>query len=160
MRDGAETPTTVEVTRGSPAENCSAAAASGTPCAAQARCIARTASRTTGPACAVGSRFERGPGGKGANQAIGARRLGSDVLFITRLGADAFGYEARSILLAEGLPEHGITTDAQSPTGIALIMVEDSGQKAIALAPGANLQLSAPDVVAASVLTSAAASAC
>ena len=42
----------------------------------------------------VGSHFDRGPGGKGANQAIGARRLGTDVLFITRLGADAFGDEA------------------------------------------------------------------
>jgi ribokinase len=95
----------------------------------------------------VGSRFERGPGGKGANQAIGARRLGTDVLFVTRLGADAFGDEARSVLLAEGLPEHGITTDDQSPTGIALILVEDSGQNAIAVAPGANLQLSAADVL-------------
>ena len=95
----------------------------------------------------VGSRFEQGPGGKGANQAIGARRLGTDVLFITRLGADAFGDEARSILLAEGLPEHGITTDDQSPTGIALILVEDSGQNAISVAPGANLQLSGRDVL-------------
>jgi ribokinase len=95
----------------------------------------------------VGSRFERGPGGKGANQAIGARRLGTDVLFITRLGADVFGDEARSILLAEGLPEHGVTTDDQSPTGIALIGVEDSGQNAISVAPGANLQLSGPDVL-------------
>jgi len=96
----------------------------------------------------VGSHFDRGPGGKGANQAIGARRLGTDVLFITRLGADAFGDEARSILLAEGLPEHGITTDAQSPTGIALVLVDDSGQNAIAVAPGANLELSAPEVLA------------
>jgi len=95
----------------------------------------------------VGSHFDRGPGGKGANQAIGARRLGTDVLFITRLGADAFGDKARSILLAEGLPEHGITTDAQSPTGIALVLVDDSGQNAIAVAPGANLELSAPDVL-------------
>jgi ribokinase len=66
---------------------------------------------------------------------------------ITRLGADAFGDEARSILLAEGLPEHGITTDAQSPTGIALVLVDDSGQNAIAVAPGANLELSAPEVL-------------
>jgi len=95
----------------------------------------------------VGSRFEQGPGGKGANQAVGARRLGADVLFITRLGADAFGDEARSVLLAEGLPEHGITTDDRSPTGIALILVEDSGQNAISVAPGANLQLSGPDVL-------------
>lgn len=94
----------------------------------------------------VGDRFERGPGGKGANQAIGARRLGADVLFVTRLGADAFGDEARSILVAEGLPEHGITTDDHSPTGIALIFVDDSGQNAISVAPGANLELSGPDV--------------
>jgi ribokinase len=94
----------------------------------------------------VGDRFERGPGGKGANQAIGARRLGADVLFVTRLGADAFGDEARSILVAEGLPEHGITTDDHTPTGIALIFVEDSGQNAISVAPGANLKLSGPDV--------------
>jgi ribokinase len=94
----------------------------------------------------VGERFEQGPGGKGANQAIGARRLGADVLFVTRLGADAFGDEARSVLLAEGLPEHGITTDDHSPTGIALVFVEDSGQNAISVAPGANLNLSGPDV--------------
>jgi ribokinase len=94
----------------------------------------------------VGDRFERGPGGKGANQAIGARRLGADVLFVTRLGADAFGDEARSILAAEGLPEHGITTDDHTPTGIALIFVDDSGQNAISVAPGANLELSGPDV--------------
>jgi ribokinase len=95
----------------------------------------------------VGDRFEQGPGGKGANQAIGARRLGTDVLFVTRLGADAFGDEARSILLAEGLPERGITTDDQSPTGIALILVDDSGQNAISVAPGANLKLSGLDVL-------------
>ena len=85
----------------------------------------------------VGSRFEQGPGGKGANQAIGARRL----------GADAFGDQARSVLLAEGLPEHGITTDDQSPTGIALILVDDAGQNAISVAPGANASLSGPAVL-------------
>jgi ribokinase len=94
----------------------------------------------------VGDRFERGPGGKGANQAIGARRLGADVLFVTRLGRDAFGDEARSTLAAEGLPQHGITIDDHSPTGIALIFVDDSGQNAISVAPGANLELSGPAV--------------
>jgi ribokinase len=96
----------------------------------------------------IGRRFEQGPGGKGANQAIGARRLGTDVLFVTRVGADAFGEQARSILLAEGLPERGIATDDQNPTGIALILVEDSGQNAISVAPGANASLSGPDVLA------------
>jgi ribokinase len=95
----------------------------------------------------VGGRFEQGPGGKGANQAIGARRLGTDVLFVTRIGADAFGDEARAVLLAEGLPERGITTDERSPTGVALILVDASGQNAISVAPGANLELSGPGVL-------------
>lgn len=94
----------------------------------------------------VGGRFEHGPGGKGANQAIGARRLGTDVLFVTRLGADAFGDEARAVLLAEGLPERGISTDDRSPTGVALILVDEAGQNAISVAPGANLDLRGPDV--------------
>jgi ribokinase len=96
----------------------------------------------------IGSHFDRGPGGKGANQAIGARRLGTDVLFVTRLGADVFGDEARSILLAEELPDRGITTDDHSPTGIALILVDDSGQNAISVAPGANIELTARQVLA------------
>jgi ribokinase len=95
----------------------------------------------------VGGRFENGPGGKGANQAIGARRLGTDVLFVTRIGADAFGAAARAVLLAEGLPERGITTDDRSPTGVALILVDEAGQNAISVAPGANLGLSVPGVL-------------
>lgn len=95
----------------------------------------------------VGGRLDQGPGGKGANQAIGARRLGTDVLFVTRLGADAFGDEARSVLLAEGLPERGITTDDRTPTGVALILVDASGQNAISVAPGANLNLTGPGVL-------------
>ncbi len=83
----------------------------------------------------IGTRFDRGPGGKGANQAIGARRLGTDVLFVTSLGADVFGDEGRSVLLAEGLPGRGITTDGHSATGLALILVDDSGQNAISVAP-------------------------
>jgi ribokinase len=97
----------------------------------------------------VGGRLDNGPGGKGANQAIGARRLGTDVLFVTRIGSDAFGDEARSVLLAEGLPGRGILTDDASPTGVALILVDAAGQNAISVAPGANLNLSAPDVTAA-----------
>jgi ribokinase len=95
----------------------------------------------------LGGRVEQGPGGKGANQAIGARRLGADVVFITRIGADAFGDQARAILLAEGLPARGIITDEQSPTGVALILVDERGQNAISVAPGANLRLSAPEVL-------------
>jgi ribokinase len=94
----------------------------------------------------VGEQFESGPGGKGANQAIGAKRLGADVVFITMLGADAFGEEARAVLLAEGLPANGILT-GRAPTGIAMILVGSGGENMISIAPGANLELSSDDVL-------------
>jgi ribokinase len=94
----------------------------------------------------VGHQFCQGPGGKGANQAIGARRLDADALFITKLGADAFGQEARTLLAAEGLPAVGIMTGSM-PTGVALILVDAAGQNEISVAPGANLELAAADVL-------------
>jgi len=90
--------------------------------------------------------FENGPGGKGANQAIGAKRLGADVAFICKLGADAAGEEARAILLAEGLPHWGLLA-ANGPTGVALIMVGADGENMIAVAPGGNLELSSREVL-------------
>ncbi|HTX63895.1 MAG TPA: ribokinase [Acidimicrobiales bacterium] len=94
----------------------------------------------------LGRRFEAGPGGKGANQAIGIARLGGDVVFATKVGEDIFGAEARATLLAEGLPPHGILVGAGS-TGVALILVDASGNNAISVAPGANAELAAADVL-------------
>jgi ribokinase len=95
----------------------------------------------------VGDGFDSGPGGKGANQAIGARRLGADVTFVTKLGDDLFGRQARAVLAAEGLPEWGVLT-GQAPTGVAFILVDAAAENMIAIAPGANLELAPADVLA------------
>jgi ribokinase len=94
----------------------------------------------------VADSFAAGPGGKGANQAIGARRLGADVAFIAKLGDDVFGREARVTLLAEGLPEWGLLP-GKAPTGVAFILVDAAAENMIAIAPGANLDLSTDDVI-------------
>jgi ribokinase len=95
----------------------------------------------------LGGQFEWGPGGKGANQAIGLKRLGIDVCFAVKLGSDVFGEHARRVLAREGLPEQAIMTGA-GPTGIAFILVGADGQNAIMVAPGANLELAGADVAA------------
>jgi len=90
--------------------------------------------------------FDAGPGGKGANQAIGAKRLGADAALVTKVGDDVFGREARATLLAEGLPEWGILT-GRAPTGVAFILVDAAAENMIAIAPGANLELTTRDVL-------------
>lgn len=90
--------------------------------------------------------FDAGPGGKGANQAIGAKRLGADAAFVTKVGDDVFGREARATLLAEGLPEWGILS-GRAPTGVAFILVDAAAENMIAIAPGANLELTIHDVL-------------
>jgi ribokinase len=94
----------------------------------------------------LGTRFEAGPGGKGANQAIGIARLGGTVALAAKVGEDMFGAEARASLAAEGLPSSGILVGAE-PTGMALILVDSSGDNMISVAPGANLELSSEDVL-------------
>jgi ribokinase len=94
----------------------------------------------------LGRRFEAGPGGKGANQAIGIARLGGDVAFATKVGEDIFGTEARATLLEEGLPAQGILVGSE-PTGVALILVDGWGNNAISVAPGANAELATDDVL-------------
>jgi ribokinase len=82
-----------------------------------------------------------GPGGKGANQAIGARRLGADVIFLVALGNDEFGDAAAAILERERLPTEFIIRVSDAPTGVALIAVDDAGRNQISIAPGANERL-------------------
>lgn len=93
------------------------------------------------------ARFDWGPGGKGANQAIALRRLGIDTCLVTKLGEDVFGDHGRDVLLAEGLPAWGILR-AKEPTGVAFILVEADGENSIVVAPGANLALGLDDVMA------------
>ena len=93
----------------------------------------------------LGRAFTIGPGGKGSNQAIGARRLGADVTLVAKLGDDAFGAAGRELFAREGLVGPGLLT-APTHTGVALIVVDDRGRNMIAVAPGANAQLTGEDV--------------
>lgn len=97
---------------------------------------------------AVGNRFALGHGGKGANQAVMAARLGADVTFVSRIGADMFGQIARRNLADQGLPlKHVVALDGES-TGVASIWVEADGHNRILIVPGANRKLTAADVTA------------
>ena len=93
----------------------------------------------------TGATFARVPGGKGANQAVAAARLGADVSFVGCVGDDEFAAAA----LAE-LQRSGVRLDAlkqvSGPTGVALITVDGDGENAIVVAPGANLELLPADV--------------
>ncbi|MGL6196172.1 MAG: ribokinase [Thermoguttaceae bacterium] len=94
----------------------------------------------------TGGEFLLAAGGKGANQAVAAAKLGAEVLFITRVGNDMFGDQALA-----GYKEVGINTDwaikdTEHPTGVALIMVDEKGENLISVASGANSYLSPHDV--------------
>jgi sugar/nucleoside kinase (ribokinase family) len=78
-------------------------------------------------------------GGKGANQAIAARRAGSEVALATRLGADRFGDEYFDFLAREDIALHATGRDKTHPTGVATITVSPSGENQIAVAGGANI---------------------
>jgi ribokinase len=97
----------------------------------------------------LGSGFRTIPGGKGANQAVAARRLGAEVAMIGRVGDDAFGVTLRQNLAAEGIRTDRLSADSTQATGVALITVDDSGENTIIVVPGANGRLTPADVEAA-----------
>jgi ribokinase len=86
----------------------------------------------------TGARLHRYPGGKGANQALAARRLGADVRLYAHIGADAAAEEALALLRAEGVDLSACSVSATEPTGVALIAVAPDGENQIVVAPGAN----------------------
>ncbi len=94
----------------------------------------------------LGSEFFQAAGGKGANQAVAAARLGAEVAFVARVGDDRFGADAIEGYRAEGIDTNHVIVDPERPTGVALIVVSDDGENAITVAPGANGRLSAGDV--------------
>ena len=94
----------------------------------------------------VGEELVTAGGGKGANQAVAARRLGGDVAFVARVGRDGPGELSTVAYRAEGLDLTGLTVDPEAPTGVALILVDRAGQNLISVAPGANLRLTAAQV--------------
>ncbi len=93
----------------------------------------------------LGGEFKMGPGGKGANQAVAAARLGGDVTFVCKVGRDVFGENA-----VKGYQKDGINTDhilySDKPSGVALILVDDQGENVISVAPGANGDITPEDI--------------
>jgi ribokinase len=85
-------------------------------------------------------------GGKGANQAVAARRLGAEVRLIGCVGDDASGRDVRAALVAEGVGTAAVMTSALAATGTALIVVDRDGRNQIAVAPGANRELTVEHV--------------
>jgi ribokinase len=85
--------------------------------------------------------FERIPGGKGANQALAARRLGAQVRLLAAVGDDQLADDALALLRAEGVDTEQVTTVPGTPTGLAMIEVDSSGETTIVVVPGANAEL-------------------
>ncbi|MGP1397097.1 MAG: ribokinase [Inquilinaceae bacterium] len=107
----------------------------------------------------MGTGFTLGPGGKGSNQAVAAKRAGAEVAFITKLGDDPFGDLARRTYAAEGIDPTFVSTSPDLPTGAAFILVTpDTGENAIVVAAGAveglrveEIDAAAPSIAAADV---------
>lgn len=97
----------------------------------------------------LGDDFLMARGGKGANQAVAAARLGADVTFVSRLGQDSFGEMALKACEAEQINTDFISFDEEKASGVALIMVDQDGENVIAVAGGANNTLMPDDVIAA-----------
>jgi len=94
----------------------------------------------------LGSDFRTFPGGKGANQAVAAARLGHKVKMIGRVGNDPFGESLLATVAQDGVDVTFIRRDDQAATGVALITVEEQGDNAIVVAPGANARLTPEDI--------------
>jgi ribokinase len=94
----------------------------------------------------LGGTFLMNPGGKGANQAVAAARLGGKVTFITKRGNDLFGNQAVGLLMREGIHTQYIVKDMEFPSGVALITVDSAGENSIVVAPGSNGNLLQEDI--------------
>jgi ribokinase len=94
----------------------------------------------------TGGAFTMSAGGKGANQAVAAARLGAEVTLIGMVGRDSFGDQSRENYEREGIRTDRIGVDTVHPTGVALIMVDEQGENLISVASGANHALTEAQV--------------
>lgn len=94
----------------------------------------------------LGGTFLMTPGGKGANQAVAAARLGGKITFVAKIGDDLFGSETTGILKKEGIDTRYIVKDPDLPSGVALITVDSEGENSIVVAPGSNGNLLVQDI--------------
>ncbi|WP_313641044.1 ribokinase [Paenibacillus sp. FSL K6-0276] len=96
----------------------------------------------------IGQVFALSPGGKGANQAVAAARLGAEVSMIGRVGKDPFGSEMLEIIRQEGIHIEHISVSESQATGVASIVIEEDGENRIIVVPGANIDLSVENIQA------------
>ena len=94
----------------------------------------------------IGGTFLMNAGGKGANQAVAAARQGGKVTFISKTGNDVFGKQSVELYNSEGINTDFIFSDPKNPSGVALIMVDSHGENCIAVASGANGNLTPADI--------------
>jgi len=104
----------------------------------------------------IGGELHTLPGGKGANQAMAAARLGAATAMVGRVGQDAFAPPLLANLAAANIDHTFVQQDAAGATGVALIVVDDAGENSIVVTPGANHQLSPTDVEAAEAVIAGA----
>jgi ribokinase len=94
----------------------------------------------------LGGTFFMNPGGKGANQAVAASRMGGNVTLISKTGNDVFGKQSVSLYNSENINTDFIFSDPKHPSGVALITVDSNGENCIVVASGANASLSPADI--------------
>lgn len=93
----------------------------------------------------LGGEFIMNPGGKGANQAVAAARLGGNVVFLTKTGNDLFGRQSVSLYSEENINTDYILSSSDKPSGVAMISVDKKGENSIIVASGANSTYSIDD---------------
>jgi ribokinase len=94
----------------------------------------------------LGGEFIMTGGGKGANQAVAAARLGAKLNFVTKIGKDVFGSFTLASLRQEGIDTSTVIKTGKYPSGVALINVNDDGENTIVVASGANMELMPRDI--------------
>ena len=94
----------------------------------------------------LGGTFFMNPGGKGANQAVAAARMGGSVTLISKTGNDVFGKQSVMLYNAENIKTDYVFSDPNHPSGVAMITVDSNGENCIVVASGANASLSPADI--------------
>jgi ribokinase len=111
--------------------------------------ISVTVPSLPGPGATVlGAGASYAPGGKGANQAVAAARLGAAVRMVGCVGDDDFGARLRAAMRGEGVADDGVRAVPDAPTGLAMITVDSDGENMITVAPGANREAGAAELAA------------
>jgi ribokinase len=95
----------------------------------------------------LGGTFLMNPGGKGANQAVAAARMGGNISFICKTGEDVFGKQSVRLFQEEGIDTSFLISDPVMPSGVAMITVDRNGENCIVVASGANANLSSSDLL-------------